>query len=180
MIYGLFVRVHCRKVFFFYIQKTSQSYYAFQTCVRMRTRIRRTWDATHTQGVTVNSNRDRRPWSIMPQADLFQQIRTQFQEKTYRPLSTVGRTKVLARSDVHFISELPNKWRVDYERRQDHKHTGFFAYNHLPYKTFGNLKHTDVYDLMGDRLGMTVTKQHAYSHVRAPPIFLHAWPNIWS
>lgn len=173
MSYGLFVRVHCRNVCFCTVLFRRHRFHhitRFQTCVRMRTRIRRAGDAT--QNATVNRIGVDELWSNMPQADVFQQIRTQFQEKAYRPLSTGDRTKVLARNDVHFISELPNKWRADYERRQGHRHTGFFAYNHLPYKTFGDLKHTDVYDLMGDRLGITVTKQHAYSHVRAPPIFL--------
>ena len=109
----------------------------------------------------------------MPQADVFQQIRSQFERKTLPPLCPGGCTctKVLARNDVHFISDLPDKWLVDYERRQGHRHTGFFAYNHLPYKTFANLKHTDVYDLIGEQLGVAITKHQAYSHVRAPPTF---------
>ena len=109
----------------------------------------------------------------MPQADVFQQIQSQFERKSPRPFCHGSRTKVLARNDVHFISDLPDKWLVDYERRQGHRHSGFFAYNHLPYKTFGNLKHTDVYDLIGEQLEIAISKHHAYSHVRAPPTFLH-------
>lgn len=73
--------------------------------------------------------------------------------------------QVLARNDACFITELPNKWHVDYDRRSKHQHTGFFAYNHVPYRTFGNLRHTDVYDLIGDKLGIVVQKHWHYMQV---------------
>ncbi len=93
----------------------------------------------------------------MPHVDILQQVRTQF-ERNPLPPSRGRRTKVLARSGTEFISDLPDKWRVDYDRRNQHLHTGFFAYNHVPYRSFGNLKYTDPYDLIRDSLGVSVAK----------------------
>lgn len=54
---------------------------------------------------------------------------------------------------------------MDYERRKLHHHTGYFALNHVPYKTFANLKHTDVYDLLGDHLEILMNRQYAFAQV---------------
>jgi len=95
----------------------------------------------------------------MPQLDIFQQIRTQF-EKSSPPVVAKRHEKVLARNQASFVSELPDKWRVDYERRNRHRHTGYFAYSHIPYRSFGNLKYTDGHDLLADHLGVTFTRHH--------------------
>lgn len=95
----------------------------------------------------------------MPQqGDVFHQIRTQFDDGLPSLPARPDR-KVLARNDAHFITELPEKWRIDYDRRNGHRNTGLFAHSHIPYRTFGNLKHTDAYDLVSDHLGVTITKQ---------------------
>ncbi len=73
--------------------------------------------------------------------------------------------QVLARDDNYFITELPEKWRVDYDRRAGHENTGYFSCNYLPYVTFDNLKHTDVYDLIGDHLGIVVQNHWYYMQV---------------
>ena len=54
---------------------------------------------------------------------------------------------------------------MDYERRKFHHHTGYFALNYLPYKSFANLKHIDVYDLLGQHLGILVNRQYAFMQV---------------
>ena len=75
------------------------------------------------------------------------------------------RLQVVARDEKWFITELLDKWKVDYERRKRHHHTGYFALNHVPYKTFANLKHTDVYDLLGHHLGILMNRQYAFMQV---------------
>ena len=54
---------------------------------------------------------------------------------------------------------------MDYDRRVGHHLTGYFAHNHIPYVTFANLKHTDVYDLIGDNLDITMQKHWHYMQV---------------
>ena len=130
---------------------------------------------TRTVRVYTSARQTRRRESqAMPQADMFQQIRTQFERNP--PLTfTKGHAKVLARNDEHFITELPEKWRVDYERRNGHHHTGFFAHNHLPYRTFGKLKHTDVYDLIADHLGVTITRHSKVGQPHPLPCYIQTW-----
>lgn len=71
----------------------------------------------------------------------------------------------MARDQKWFITELLDKWRVDYERRKLHHHTGYFALNHIPYKTFANLRFTDVYDLLGEHLGIMMNRHYAFMQV---------------
>ena len=75
------------------------------------------------------------------------------------------RLQVVARDEKWFITELLDKWKVDYERRKRHHHTGYFALNYIPYKTFASLKHTDAYDLLGDHLGILMNRQYAFMQV---------------
>ncbi|XP_064381945.1 uncharacterized protein LOC135330904 [Halichondria panicea] len=99
----------------------------------------------------------------MSLSDVFVQIRNKF-DKNGHPSEVhgPGHRKVLARDDNYFITELPEKWRVDYDRRAGHENTGYFSCNYLPYVTFDNLKHTDVYDLIGDHLGIVVQNHWYY------------------
>lgn len=116
--------------------------------------------------------------------EVFQHVREQYESKppprkefgpghakvgqirTYRYIIVcVPWFQVVARNEKWFITELPEKWRQDYERRKRHRHTGYFACNHVPYKTFANLRHTDVYDLLGDHLGILMSKHYAFMQV---------------
>lgn len=94
----------------------------------------------------------------MPQADMFHQIRSQYERSLESRLRREhgDPRKVLARSEESFVTELPDKWRVDYERRRGHSHSGLYALANVPYKTFGNLKHTDAYDLLCDHLDVSI------------------------
>ena len=104
----------------------------------------------------------------MPQVDLFHQIRTKFERSPPSPVAK-RHEKVLARNQASFVTELPDKWRVDYERRNGHRHTGFFAYSHVPYRSFGNLKYTDGHDLLADHLRVTITRHHKVSPSHSHP-----------
>ena len=66
----------------------------------------------------------------------------------------------MARNEKWFVPEQLDRWRVISERRKQLHHTGHSALNYLPYRTFGNLKHTDVYDLLGDHLGILMNKNY--------------------
>lgn len=91
----------------------------------------------------------------MPQTDVFQQIRSQFERNPFPPSGERGAVqggKVIARNRDWFVSEKPEKSREDYERRAGHRRSGFFALPHVPYKPFAGLKHTEAYNLIEDQL----------------------------
>ena len=100
----------------------------------------------------------------MPLTEAFAQIRAQFEDKPL-PVEAERHNKVITRNNECFITELPEKWRLDYERRRHHDHTGYFAYNYIPYRTFANLKHTDVCDLISDHLDVRIRKHFGFLQV---------------
>lgn len=122
----------------------------------LRMRVSSWKDATHIRLRTS---------AAMPQADMFHQVRSQYErsmESRLRHRLTHEHgdpRKVLARSEESFITELPDKWRIDYDRRKGHSHTGLYALANVPYKSFGNLKHTDAYDLLCEHLDVSVGRQ---------------------
>ena len=58
-----------------------------------------------------------------------------------------------------------DRWKITNARRQTHNETGFFSPFSLPYKNFGKLGNIDVYDLLGDYLGIDISKHQAYVQV---------------
>lgn len=95
----------------------------------------------------------------MPQANAFQQIRSQFEKNPLPPsVETDGEHggKVIARNREWFVSEKPEKSQEDYERRAGHRRSGFFALPHVPYRPFAGLKYTDAYNLIEEQLNVSV------------------------
>lgn len=73
--------------------------------------------------------------------------------------------KVLARDDKWFITDLPGKWKVDYERRKEQYKTGYFSSINAPYKAFANYKNAEVSELLDDALSLNLTKQTLHFQV---------------
>lgn len=74
-------------------------------------------------------------------------------------LITILSSKVLARDDKWFITELPGKWKLDYERRKEQYKTGYFSSINIPYKTFASYKNVGVSELLEDALSLNLVKQ---------------------
>ena len=101
----------------------------------------------------------------MPLVDVFQQIRSQLESKPPTPDKPplLGRqenddAKVLARNEECYVSEMPFKSCIDYERRAGHSQTGFFSLSHLPYRPFGGFKHADPYNLIEEYFGVSIPR----------------------
>lgn len=90
--------------------------------------------------------------SIMPLPEIMQHLRAQYERGAVVP-SVQSYKLILARNDDFFISDFPpNKWQTDYERRKCNLSCGFFSVNTLPYKSCGEMRHLDCYELIKERL----------------------------
>ncbi len=69
---------------------------------------------------------------------------------------------MLSRNNEYFTTDLPERWRLNYNRRLGHKKTGYFSKNNAPYVTFDNLKYTDVYDLVEENLDIVMQEHWHY------------------
>ena len=64
----------------------------------------------------------------------------------------------LHRNDKWFITALPDKWRVDYERRKEQYKTGYFSSTSSPFKPFANFKSAEVIDILEDAFTINLSK----------------------
>ena len=73
--------------------------------------------------------------------------------------------QVLARDEKWFITELPGKWKLDYERRKEHCNTGYFSSINVPYKTFASYKNIGVCELLEDALSISLARPATHFQV---------------
>ncbi len=80
-------------------------------------------------------------------------------------------SQVLARGKNIFVTSLPEKWKLDYIRRKGQCNTGLFSISNIPYKTFEDLTHLDIYDVLQECMGITINKKsNAHPQVELYPI----------
>lgn len=101
----------------------------------------------------------------MPLLETIQNLRSQYERgATLPPVRSYKR--ILARNNDFFISELSNTWQTNYERRKKNLSRGFFSANILPYKTCGELKHLDLYELIKEHLKIEIVTTNYTASVR--------------
>lgn len=102
----------------------------------------------------------------MPFNDGFRHLRNQIENSAILcspRLNYTHKAPVIARTDVAFLSEFPEHLLDSLARRKKHCGTGLFSPQHLPFKTFGNLKHTDTFEWVADYFDISPPKlSHLY------------------
>lgn len=101
----------------------------------------------------------------MPQPDTLSSIRALLEDQNQsaqKILQGDAAAKVITRNHDSFLTERPEKSKLDYQRRTGHRHTGFNSLTHVPYRPFADLKHTDAHSLITESMGLPSQRIHIH------------------
>ena len=68
----------------------------------------------------------------------------------------------MTRNADWYLTDHPEKWKQDYERRKGPHDCGYFSAKGIPYKPFGNLRALSALDLVEEALSIPITRPYKY------------------